>query len=701
MNPLKRVGRRRNRGLGLMVAGALLATGTAAGTQAASAEPAPPAAAAATTLGAQAAQSGRYFGAAVAAGKLGDGTYTGVLDREFNAVTPENEMKWDATERSRGSFTFGPADQIANRAQSHGQRLRGHTLVWHSQLPSWVRGIGDAATLRSVMNNHITTLMSRYRGKIYAWDVVNEAFADGGSGQHRASVFQNVLGNGFIEEAFRTARSADPSAKLCYNDYSIENWSDAKTQGVYRMVKDFKARGVPLDCVGFQAHFGAGGPPASFQTTLSGFAALGVDVQITELDIAQASPSAYASSVRACMNVARCKGVTVWGIRDSDSWRGGENPLLFDNNGNKKAAYQAVLSALGGTTATRSAGAAEQGPAGAHDAAGGPATRSQPQAGAAAALPSSFRWSSSGALIAPKPDATHAIAGIKDPTVVYHNGRWHVFASTAQASGYNLVYLSFSDWSQAGSATHHYLDRTAIGSGYRAAPQVFYNAPQGLWYLVYQTGNASYSTNPDISNPNGWSAPRNFYSSMPDIIRQNIGNGYWVDMWVICDSANCYLFSSDDNGHLYRSQTTVGQFPNGFTNTVIALRDSKNALFEASNVYKVQGSNQYLLLVEAIGSDGRRYFRSWTATSLTGSWTQLAASEGNPFARANNVTFPAGAWTRDISHGEMIRAGNDQTLTINSCRPQYLYQGLNPNASGDYNSLPWRLGLLTQTNSTC
>ena len=173
-------------------------------------------------------------------------------------------------------------------------------------------------------------------------------------------------------------------------------------------------------------------------------------------------------------------------------------------------------------------------------------------------------------------------------------------------------------------------------------------------------------------------------------------------MWVICDSANCYLFSSDDNGHLYRSQTTVGQFPNGFTNTVIALQDSnKCGLFEASNVYKVQGGNQYLLLVEAIGSDGKRYFRSRTAGSLAGSWTPLAASGSNPFARANNVTFPAGAWTRDVSHGEMIRAGNDQTLTVDSCRMQYLYQDLNPNATGDYNTLPWRLGLLTQTNSNC
>lgn len=321
---------------------------------------------------------------------------------------------------------------------------------------------------------------------------------------------------------------------------------------------------------------------------------------------------------------------------------------------------------------------------------------------AVTALPGSFKWSSSGVLISPKSDATHNIAGIKDPTVVYSGGKYHVFASTANAAGYNLVYLSFADWSQAGSATQYYLDKSAIGTGYRAAPQVFYFAPQGKWYLVYQNGNAAYSTNSDISNPNGWSAPKNFYGAMPDIIKQNIGSGYWVDMWVICDAASCYLFSSDDNGHLYRSQTTMANFPNGFTNTVIAMRDSnKNNLFEASNVYKIAGQNQYLLLVEAIGSDGRRYFRSWTSSSLTGSWSQLAASEGNPFARANNVTFPGGQWSKDISHGEMIRSGNDQTLPINPCRLQYLYQGKNPSAGGDYNSLPWRLGLLTQTNSNC
>ncbi|CAM3576919.1 endo-1,4-beta-xylanase [Kibdelosporangium persicum] len=307
---------------------------------------APTAAQAATTLGAAAAQSGRYFGTAVAAGRLGDSQYTTILNREFNSITAENEMKWDATEPSRNTFTFGSADRIANHARGQNKQLRGHTLVWHQQLPDWVKAIRDANTLRSVMNNHINVVAGRYRGQIHSWDVVNEAFADGNSGQLRSSVFRDVLGTGFIEEAFRTARTADPAAKLCYNDYNIEDWNAAKTQGVYNLVRDFKSRGVPIDCVGLQAHFGSGGPPSTFQTTVANLAALGVDVQITELDIAQAPSSGYANSVRACLNVPRCTGITTWGIRDSDSWRSSENPLLFDRSGNKKAAYESVLATL-------------------------------------------------------------------------------------------------------------------------------------------------------------------------------------------------------------------------------------------------------------------------------------------------------------------------------------------------------------------
>lgn len=175
---------------------------------------------AATTLGASAAQTNRYFGAAVAANKLSDSTYSTILDREFNMVTPENEMKWDATEPSQNQFNFGSADQIVSHAQSHGQRVRGHTLAWHSQQPGWVQGLSGSA-LRSAMVNHITQVATHYRGKIFAWDVVNEAFADGTSGARRDSNLQRT-GNDWIEVAFRTARAADSGAKLCYNDYNTD-----------------------------------------------------------------------------------------------------------------------------------------------------------------------------------------------------------------------------------------------------------------------------------------------------------------------------------------------------------------------------------------------------------------------------------------------------------------------------------------------
>jgi endo-1,4-beta-xylanase len=304
----------------------------------------------ATTLGAAAAQSGRYFGAAIAASKLGDSNYTTVANREFNMVTAENEMKIDATEPNQNQFTFANGDRVFNWAVQNGKQVRGHTLAWHSQQPPWMQGLSGTA-LRNAMINHINGVMAHYRGRIVHWDVVNEAFADGGSGGRRDSNLQRT-GNDWIEVAFRTARTADPAAKLCYNDYNIEDWNAAKTQGVFRMVQDFKSRGVPIDCVGFQAHFGSGGMPASFQTTLSNFAALNVDVAITELDIAGAPATAYGNVTRACMNVPRCVGITVWGVRDSDSWRSGENPLLFDGGGNKKAAYGPVLDALNAVSNT-------------------------------------------------------------------------------------------------------------------------------------------------------------------------------------------------------------------------------------------------------------------------------------------------------------------------------------------------------------
>ncbi|RSM65477.1 1,4-beta-xylanase [Actinoplanes sp. ATCC 53533] len=303
---------------------------------------------AASTLGASAAQTGRYFGAAIAAGRLGDSTYTRILTTEFNSVTPENEMKWDATEPSQGNFTYGNGDRILNQGNAMGAKVRGHALLWHAQQPGWAQGMSGTA-LRNAAINHVTQVATHYRGKIYAWDVVNEAFADGGGGGRRDSNLQRT-GNDWIEAAFRAARAADPAAKLCYNDYNTDG-VNAKSTGIYNMVRDFKSRGVPIDCVGFQSHLGTG-IDSTYQANLQRFADLGVDVQITELDVQQGGNQAniYSTVTKACLAVTRCTGITVWGIRDTDSWRS-DNPLLFDGSGNKKAAYTSVLNALnaGGT----------------------------------------------------------------------------------------------------------------------------------------------------------------------------------------------------------------------------------------------------------------------------------------------------------------------------------------------------------------
>ncbi|RKN39849.1 endo-1,4-beta-xylanase [Streptomyces hoynatensis] len=321
-----------------------------AGTQAA-AEPA--------TLGELAAAQGRYFGSATDNPELSDSQYTEILGSEFGQITVGNTMKWQYTEPARGQFDYADADAIVDLAASHGQVVRGHTLVWHNQLPGWVSSVPDAE-LADVMRDHITDEVGHFRGQVVQWDVVNEAFEEDGS--RRQSVFQQKIGDGYIAEAFRAARAADPDAKLCYNDYNIEGIG-AKSDAVYEMVRSFLAEGVPIDCVGFQSHLIVGQVPASFQENLQRFADLGVDVALTELDIRMELPRTtdkdtrqaadYATVVEDCLAVSRCLGITVWDYTDKYSWIPSVFPgqgaaLPYDENFGKKPAYDAVFAALGG-----------------------------------------------------------------------------------------------------------------------------------------------------------------------------------------------------------------------------------------------------------------------------------------------------------------------------------------------------------------
>lgn len=305
---------------------------------------------AASTLGEAAAATGRFFGVAVAGSRLGDAVYAGIVDREFGSVTPENELKFDATEPARNEFRFGSADKIVARARANGARVRGHSLVahdmWHT---AWIASMSGEA-VRSAVTNHITNVVTHFKGQIDTWDVVNEAFLDDDRGTPRDSPLRRAAGERWIDDAFIAARAADPDATLCYNDYGVEDFAAAKTRAVFAMVKGLKSRGVPIDCVGLESHFvGHFSVPASFERTIGQFAALGVEVQLTQLDVSgsgQSQADAYTRVIKACLAVARCTGITVWGVRDRDSWRSPDTPLLFDNDGGKKPAYHAVLAAL-------------------------------------------------------------------------------------------------------------------------------------------------------------------------------------------------------------------------------------------------------------------------------------------------------------------------------------------------------------------
>jgi hypothetical protein len=315
-------------------------------------------------------------------------------------------------------------------------------------------------------------------------------------------------------------------------------------------------------------------------------------------------------------------------------------------------------------------------------------------------LPASFKWTSPGPLITAKQDATHPIVSVKDPTVVQVDGRWHVFATTANTAGaWSIVYLTFTDWAQADAAPLYYLDNNPPGlGGYHAAPQVFFFAPQNKWYLVFQSGQPQYSTNDDITKPEAWSRPTDFFpGGEPPGVTANKGNGFWLDFFVICDDANCHLFFADDDGELFRSQTKVGDFPNGFGDAVVAIQGVKETVFEGDMTYHIKGKDAYLTLVEAFGPTGNRFFRSFVSPTLDGVWTPLAADWTNPFAGKTNVTFTGGAWTADISHGELIRNGYDQKLEIDPTNLQLLYQGADPaSTSLEYSQIPWKLSLLSQ-----
>ncbi|KAK0500455.1 beta-1,4-endoxylanase, partial [Armillaria luteobubalina] len=316
-----------------------------------------------------------YFGTATDNPELTDAPYVAILNQRtmFGQITAANSMKWacstafvvftvfirrsqDATEPSRGTFTFAQGDVIANLAASNGQLLRGHNCVWHNQLPSWVSSGGfNAATLTQIVATHCGTLVGHYAGRVYAWDVINEPFNDDGT--FRSDVFFNTLGQSYIGVALKAARAADPKAKLYINDFNIEG-TGAKSTAMVNLVKSLKAQGIPIDGIGIQAHLIVGEVPSTLKANFQQFTALGVEIAVTELDVRMTLPATpallaqqkadFQTVISTCKAVQGCVGVTIWDFTDKFSWVPGAFPgqataTPWDQNLVKKPAFDGIV----------------------------------------------------------------------------------------------------------------------------------------------------------------------------------------------------------------------------------------------------------------------------------------------------------------------------------------------------------------------
>lgn len=309
------------------------------------------------SLGALAKKAGIRFGTAVNSDALADEpAYTAKVAGEFSSVTPENVMKWDTIEPSRGTFKFTQADALVKFAKAHGQLVRGHNLVWHSQLPSWVGdGNYSSAQLKDILHKHINAEVSHFKGQIWQWDVVNEAFNDDGT--LRDDIWLQKLGPDYIADAFRWAHEADPKAKLYINDYNIEG-VNAKSTALYNLVAKLRKQGVPIQGVGIQGHLDVQYPaPHDIADNMARFDKLGVETAITEADVriplpadntkVEAQNEAYQVLLEGCLLTAHCTDFTVWGFTDKYSWvpsvfTGEGQANIFDENYQPKTAYTAL-----------------------------------------------------------------------------------------------------------------------------------------------------------------------------------------------------------------------------------------------------------------------------------------------------------------------------------------------------------------------
>lgn len=325
----------------------------------------------------EAAPEGLVIGSAVAGGGhhldedypdplTGDEEYRELLAQEFSSLSAENQMKWDHLRPSQDEYDFEDADRIVEFAQENGQDVRGHTLLWHSQNPDWLEN-GDFSEeeLRTILQDHIATVVGRYAGQIQQWDVANEIYDDNGNLRTEENIWIRELGEEIIADAFHWAHEADPTAELYLNDYSVED-INAKSDAYYDLAQDLLDQGAPLHGFSAQTHLSLQyGFPSSLQENLERFEALGLGTALTEVDVRMpldegAEPTEeqldqqadyYVRTLEACLNVGSCESYTVWGFPDRYSWvpntfEGEGAATIFWDDYTPKPAYYALRDTL-------------------------------------------------------------------------------------------------------------------------------------------------------------------------------------------------------------------------------------------------------------------------------------------------------------------------------------------------------------------
>lgn len=303
-----------------------------------------------------------------------------------------------------------------------------------------------------------------------------------------------------------------------------------------------------------------------------------------------------------------------------------------------------------------------------------------------------FHWRASAPIQAAANRPADPCFSVKDPTIVRFQDRWHLFTTIrSEKRTHQIEYSNFADWPDAANAPRHLL---RFNPGYFCAPQVFWFTPHQRWYLIHQASDTNrsvalqpaFSTSTNLADPASWTAPKFLYEKHPATVKS------WIDFWIVCDARRAHLFFTSNNGLMWRADTRLEAFPQGWSDPQVVLRDD---VFEASHTYKVRGHDRFLTIIEA-QAGLRRYYKTYVSDRLDGDWKPIHASIENPMAAFSNVRFSGEPWAESISHGELLRAGSDELMEIEAKPLRFLFQGATDAEmrGKPYGRIPWRLGVL-------